>query len=142
MALLKKEAPVNLERLAPNELVSAYNLPTSTLSDVDIAFIKRRHFKLIEQEIAAAHPANHLPTIGFEVESPRKPYRLVDPMDYADLFDRIGMPRNKVNESTGTKDGTSYPTYWEFSPPPSYTASVQARILHELIAHHEGWRSE
>lgn len=113
--------------------LSVYNLPAPILSKSDMDFIKRRHFTLIGDEIAAAHPSNHLPTIGFEVESPRKPYRLVNSRDYVDFFDAIGMPRNRVNKFDDAGGRNPPSAFWEFSPPPSYSASVQARILHELI---------
>lgn len=95
-----------------------------------------RFINLTSQEVAASDPRNPLTTIGFEVESPKKLFnREQDSMSYAQLFDAIGMPRNKVNDVAyvNRENTSSWPIFWEFSPPPSYTASVQTRILCELI---------
>lgn len=87
-----------------------------------------RSYKLINDEVTMSDAKNPLPTIGFEVESPSKPFDSKgDTIGYKFFFDAIGMPRNKVNA------GEIVSTFWEFSPPPSYCAAVQRRILHELL---------
>lgn len=85
--------------------------------------------KLILKEQVASDTSNPLPTIGFEVESPSKVNDLYTNKDYGIFFDSIGMPRNEINSPA---EDFRFPR-WEFSPPPSYSASVQARILCELI---------
>lgn len=59
-------------------------------------------------------------------DNPRKLFSQENDSErYAEFFDAIGMPRNKINKTPNS--------FWEFSPPPSYTAQVQSRILCELI---------
>ena len=107
-----------------NYLVS--NKPSS-LDEVDW-FIQR--FKnLVGNEMLYAR-YGVLPTIGFEVESPRKQGNYLT-STYGALFDTLGMPRNKIN-SGDVSLTLSFPS-WEFSPPPSYSSAVQTRILCELI---------
>lgn len=98
--------------------------------------------RLIKEEIGVSDSDNPLPTIGVEVESPRKPFaddQIGNSLRYAEFFDTIGMPRNKVNERVDHSKLSiaSQPawdnTFWEFSPHPSYSTSVQNRILCELI---------
>lgn len=84
--------------------------------------------RLVRVEWAVSNPKNPLPTIGIEVEAPRKPFEKQDVSMYKEFFDAIGMPRNRVNAFPGETA-----EYWEFSPQPSYSAEVQARILSELI---------
>ncbi|MDZ4209615.1 MAG: hypothetical protein U1C56_00380, partial [Candidatus Curtissbacteria bacterium] len=83
---------------------------------------------LVRIERAASDSESPLPTIGVEVETPRKPFEKQEVSLYKEFFDAIGMPRNRANTFP---DETT--TYWEFSPEPSYSAEVQARILSELI---------
>ena len=111
--------------------LAAYNYATfvSGVSDNQIRHFLHRFDELVGQERAAADPQNPLPTIGIEVESPRKLFEKErDGLNYANFFDVLGMPRNRVNFNLSQAFA-----YWEFSPPPSYTASVQTRILSELI---------
>lgn len=84
---------------------------------------------LILEERVASNPSNPLPTIGFEVESPKKAGLFYTNKNYGRFFDLIWLPRNKLNPRTHDEQFDR----WEFSPPPSYSASVQARILCELI---------
>ena len=89
---------------------------------------------LITEEREASSPFNPLPTIGIEIESPNKPLRMKPVLfdEYARFFDKIGMPRNKINKSfVEFFDGD--PSYWEFSPPPSFSARVQSTIISQLI---------
>lgn len=89
---------------------------------------KRRLSQMIAGEITASDLTDPRPTIGFEVESPKKSFdKERDSSNYSYFFDAIGMPRNKANA------GTNAAIFWEFSPPPAYSAAVQRRILHELI---------
>lgn len=84
--------------------------------------------RLVRIERTASDSESPLPTIGIEVETPRKPFEKQEAPCYKEFFDAIGMPRNRTNVFP---DETT--TYWEFSPEPSYSAEVQARILSELI---------
>lgn len=100
-------------------------------------FILQTQLKLLPLEQKLWDSQSPLPTIGIEVESPRKPFnlrRLENYLEYSNFFDLIGMPRNKVNGASYTAESPpGYEIFWEFSPPPSYSAVVQKRILFELI---------
>lgn len=84
--------------------------------------------RLVRMEWTASDSESPLPTIGIEVETPRKPFKKQEVSRYKEFFDAIGMPRNRANVFPDEKT-----SYWEFSPEPSYSAEVQARILNELI---------
>lgn len=76
----------------------------------------------------------HLPTVGFEIETPTLPflnYRGMFSTDYRLFFNQIGIPRNHVNADSELEAGHN--TYWEFSPKPSFSAGVQSRVISELI---------
>jgi len=76
----------------------------------------------------------HLPTIGFEIETPRLPFynhRAIFPRKYKPFFDSMDMPRNRVNADAILNQGDV--EYWEFSPAPSFSPTVQARIISELV---------
>lgn len=100
-------------------------------------YILKVQSKLFSVEYKGWNINSPLPTIGIEVESPRKPFnlrRLENYLAYSHFFDLIGMPRNKANSANySIESPPDYEIYWEFSPPPSYSASVQKRILFELI---------
>ncbi len=86
---------------------------------------------LIHTESMASHTYNFLPTIGIEVEVPQVNMKYdyeAQAVKYARFFDAIGMPRNRSNGNLN-----DIKSRWEFSPRPSYSAQVQARILSELI---------
>lgn len=86
----------------------------------------RRFSPLVSHEMKA-YRNPRLPTIGFEVESPRKLFdQKRDYPKFGEFFDTLGMPRNKANKTNAN-------SYWEFSPWPSYDARVEMRILSELI---------
>lgn len=109
-------------------VLSYYNyLVSRDLSQKSDTILGNRINNLINEEITASDPDNPLPTIGVEVETPRKIKRSLNFNQYCTFFDDIGMPRNEANLSS--LEGL----YWEFSPPPSYSASVQSRIVSELI---------
>ncbi len=79
-----------------------------------------------------------LPTIGWEVEIPRKPFRIQASRTgmYALFFDFMGLPRNRnhsyvVPGNLGTYSNASF--NWEFSTAPAYSAAVVNRTLCELI---------
>lgn len=113
-------------------ILAIYNQdPTNNVDYERATEVIGRFPNMVSSEVAAAKDENPLPTIGFEVESPKKPFdRVNDSEKYAKFFDTITMPRNKVN---GRVDQPTGSDFWEFSPPPSYSAIVQRRILHELI---------
>lgn len=84
-----------------------------------------------EQE-AAENEA--LPTIGVEIETPRLPFynhRAIFPSEYKSFFDSIHMERNRINADAILNQGDV--EYWEFSPAPSFSPTVQARIISELV---------
>jgi hypothetical protein len=93
--------------------------------------------RLREKEQKMANPYLPLPTIGWEVEIPRKPFKSSRAGMYALFFDFMGMPRNKnfnfvvpgENPNIYKPSGLS----WEFSTIPSYSAAVANRTLSELI---------
>lgn len=89
--------------------------------------ISKKLSPLIDEELREGQ-RNILPTIGIEVESPRRTTVQYLAHEYGVFFDFVGMPRNKIN-----KYGNSDFPMWEFSPPPSYSADVQARVLAGLI---------
>lgn len=108
-------------------VLSCYNFLNFTKRE-DFENLFQRLDPLGENELIASDVNNPLPTIGIEVEVPRKPYNhQADFPRYAAFFDTIGMPRNRINTSIGNA------SHWEFSPPPSFTGAVQTRILCELI---------
>ncbi|OGH16778.1 MAG: hypothetical protein A3C30_00345 [Candidatus Levybacteria bacterium RIFCSPHIGHO2_02_FULL_40_18] len=90
--------------------------------------VEHQIMKLAKTE-ALALGIPHLPTIGFEVESPRKPYILgsknvINFEKYEELFKNMGFPKNRASSIS----------MWEFSPPPSFSSDVQVYILNQLIA--------
>lgn len=93
----------------------------------DKSILLKRLTNLVKEEIVSSDLTNPLPTIGIEIETPRKVVRKEKFYEYAEFFDEIGMPRNKINRITFGED------CWEFSPSPSYCASTQSRIIAELI---------
>lgn len=113
-------------------ILASYNFLAKGGDEKNLDKTSTRFDALIQQELTASDPRNSLPTIGLEVETPRKPLKLSLADNnlyeqYAQFFDLVGMPRNKINT------GKSKYSYWEFSPFPSYSVLVQARILSELI---------
>lgn len=113
-----------LEALNLSLALILYNYSLSEcFTEVNNEYILGRNLRLVEREIEASDPNNPLPTIGFEVESPRKPYSESLGRKYAEFFDAIGMPRNKANVKKGEMNNLA--AFWEFSPPPSYTSSTQ-----------------
>lgn len=134
-SLVEKEELDDFPALQVALALSIYNMETVGFGQ-NTQF-SRRLEKLIGEEIKASSKTNPLPTIGIEVESPRKPFdRFRDSPDYAEFFDAVGMPRNRVNSLSNYKSrakSETWPNFWEFSPPPSYTAAVQSRILCELV---------
>lgn len=98
--------------------------------------LKDRLIELALIEEVASHDLHPLPTIGVEIEVPRKPYQGMKGIyfeKFAPFFDTIGMPRNSQNVSAADILEEQEYFSWEFSPPPSYTAAVQNRIMSELI---------
>lgn len=95
--------------------------------------------KSVEQSLSS--PDNPLPTIGWEVEIPRKPFKTSRVGIYALFFDFIGLPRNKNHSSIVPGNPRTYnssaswvtPFFWEFSTAPAYSAAVANRTLSELI---------
>ncbi len=89
---------------------------------------------LRQAEKSVSGPDNPLPTIGWEVEIPRKPFQTSRAGMYALFFDFMGLPRNKNHTSIvpGDTPSTS-PFFWEFSTAPAYSAVVANRTLCELI---------
>ena len=123
-------------------ILSSYNRsgvkPES--DDPNYFLFSGKYTALVDAELRASDPSNMLPTIGIEVESPRKLFdEDRDSIQYAIFFDSltgIGMPRNRVNSSSSMdnfRTAGNTALFWEFSPPPSYSAAVQARIISELI---------
>lgn len=125
--------------LFPSAAVAAnlayYNFRTSEYSDDKNArrMLDMRLGQLCRDEQEALENP-HLPTIGFEIETPTLPflnYRSMFSTDYRLFFNQIGIPRNHVNGDQELEAGHN--TYWEFSPKPSFSAGVQSRIISELI---------
>ncbi len=110
-----------------------YNLLSSGSIDSDSleAFFKRFGI-LTQKEALFADKNNPFPPIGVEVEVPRKVMKPENLPAYADFFDKIGMPRNKVNKHLDDLTYLSF-SFWEFSPHPSYYAGTQSSIISELI---------
>lgn len=110
-----------------------YNLSTAEPLDSKTYKIFYNRFRILaNKEKSFADPANPFPTIGTEVEVPRKRVKINDLPAYAAFFDELGMPRNKVNRAI-IPWPESHGQYWEFSPPPSFYAGTQSRIISELI---------
>lgn len=112
--------------------LALYNFLAKGGEEKDLGDASLRLKRLAEEEIAASYISNPLPSVGIEVESPRRPFMFSSYLYekykyYKEFFDFMGMPRNKVNEDGRISD------YWEFSLRPSYSASTQARILSELL---------
>ena len=88
----------------------------------------------VEQSISGSD--NLLPTIGWEVEIPRKPFQTSRAGMYALFFDFMGLPRNKNHTNITPGNPGPYqvtPFFWEFSTAPAYSAAVANRTLCELI---------
>ncbi len=132
----RKDAPYYSESLKLAIALSLYNAKYTTQANgKEKGEINRRTRKhaidLIRTESDAAQSHNILPTIGIEVEVPQIPMRFdyeTTALKYAEFFDAMNMPRNRSNERL-----KNIKSRWEFSPKPSYSAQVQARILSELI---------
>lgn len=91
---------------------------------------------LRQVEKSASGPDNPLPTIGWEVEIPRKPFQTSRAGMYALFFDFMGLPRNRNHTSIvpGNPSTYAYSSFlWEFSTAPAYSAVVVSRTLCELI---------
>ncbi|HSW97716.1 MAG TPA: hypothetical protein VLF89_07875 [Candidatus Saccharimonadales bacterium] len=105
-----------------NAQVNHYSNPSKNSLLLD------RWENLIQQEYTA-QLSPQLPPIGIELESHifpdffKEESRLVA---YKQFFDRINFPENEVNK-------IPYSLYWEFAPPPSYSAEVQETIKRELV---------
>lgn len=85
-------------------------------------------------ERSVSNPDNPLPTIGWEVEIPTKPFPVSRAGMYALFFDFMGLPRNKNHTSIvpGNRTGYEY-FFWEFSTNPAYSVAIANRTLCELI---------
>lgn len=92
---------------------------------------------LRQVEKSVSNPDNPLPTIGWEVEIPRKPLNVSRVGMYALFFDFMGLPRNRDRTSVVPGSPSTYERsssfFWEFSTAPAYSAAVVRRILCELI---------
>ena len=109
------------------------NVPTAQKDMFKLSLIDRLD-GLARTELHTANPDNIFPTVGFEVETPLKPFcnrREIFGNSYRPFFDSIGMPRNMVNSDNHISSDAV--EYWEFAPKPSFSANVQQRILSELI---------
>lgn len=127
-----KKAISESEFASPSNLACAGNLWLyNTPSDQWPRVLGKLH-DLKMHEIVASARNNPLPTIGWEVESPRKPFERHRAPLYARFFDLMGLPRNKVNADSATISvfGTGM---WEFSIEPAYSSCVANRTLCELI---------
>ncbi|MEN9406864.1 MAG: hypothetical protein RLZZ455_80 [Candidatus Parcubacteria bacterium] len=83
--------------------------------------------RLRTRELAAAETTAFLPTIGIEIEADLEPYRMqteIANLQYEVFFRTLRMPSNHAS---------SVNDYWEFSPPPSYSAFTTSRIAYELL---------
>lgn len=103
--------------------------------------------RLLEVETRMSAKDNPLPTIGWEVESPRIPYKIAQGGMYALFFDFMGLPRNREQEKLVPGNPSTYKSFWEFSTTPAYSAAVANRTLCELIKgnfipHLEGFSTE
>lgn len=107
-----------------------YNSPTERWPA-----ILRKLDRLRQTEKSLLNPNNPLPTIGWEIEIPRKPLWRSRAGMYALFFDFMGLPRNRINTSIVPGDIETYPrTFnWEFSTTPACSAAVANRTLCELI---------
>ena len=88
--------------------------------EMDIARLRTR-------ELAAARTTSFLPTIGIEIEADLEPYRTqteIENLKYDDFFSALKMPANRASDVYD---------YWEFTPPPSYSAFTTSRIAYELL---------
>ncbi len=110
--------------------LALYNLFTSTSDSRSFDLLSDRFGSLANKEKAFSDPKNPFPTIGIEIEVPKKVVNPSDFSSYALFFDKVGMPRNRLN---ATGDHAILGTHWEFSPPPSYSSETQSRIIAELI---------
>lgn len=134
-ALAGKALPSYTESLRLAATLSIYNANhiRERLPAAESWLIKKRAasgvHNLIDAENKAADPSNPLPTVGIEVEVPRVPLRAASTIvpEYITFFDAIGMPRNRINTLPSQIHA------YEFSPRPSFSAEVQARILSELL---------
>lgn len=92
---------------------------------------------LRQVEKSVSSPDNPLPTIGWEVEIPRKPFNVSRAGMYALFFDFMGLPRNRDRTSVVPGSPSTYARsssfFWEFSTAPAYSAAVASRTLCELI---------
>lgn len=93
---------------------------------------KLRQLYVIESE--ATLPSCLLPTIGWEVEIPRKPFNSFWSAKYALFFDLLDLPRNRIHKNVIPGKEATYPhDMWEFSTTPAFSAAVANRTLAELI---------
>lgn len=95
-----------------------------TITDMDLIKELTRLHAMIRDEEEAAKDA-HLPTIGIEIEVPEKKFPLGSPT-YSKLAKWLNDNGIPVDKDFSDLEPT------EFSLPPSYSAHVQARMLHEL----------
>ena len=109
-----------------------YNTPTDRWP-----VISRKLDLLKQVERSLSSTDNPLPTIGWEVEIPRKPFQSPRYGMYALFFDFMGLPRNRNQTSVIPGNLSTYSPYgsfnWEFSTTPAYSAAVAKRTLCELI---------
>lgn len=112
-----------------------YNNPTERWPAVLRKLTVLRHI-----EESSSGPDNSLPTIGWEVEIPRKPFKTSRAGIYALFFDFIGLPRNRNHTSIvpgeplpSSWGQPTFPFFWEFSTAPAFNAAVVNRTLSELI---------
>ncbi len=91
----------------------------------DFTNLEKRFKRLVHQEGTSSN-LRFLPTIGIEVESPRKKFCINGEEkrhSYEKISNNLRMPINRASSSWG----------WEFSTPPSYSSDVQAYLLNQLI---------
>lgn len=128
--------PAALASLNVAGALALYNFEKNAPQDQKGALrpvLKDRLLDLAQKEVLAVDK-ELLPTVGFEIETPAKPFlnkRNIFGCSYRPFFDSIGMPRNLINTDGHIKEDAVQ--YWEFAPLPSYSAGVQQRIISELI---------
>lgn len=131
----KRVKPQDHPALTTAVALAFYNLYLGESSEKHEKQLFKRLNSLVSYEEEASHPSNPLPTIGWEVESPRIPAmkerrKIQD--NYSAFSPLIGLPLNRVN-STPYYFSSASGWYWEFSPYPAFAWQTQARILSELI---------
>lgn len=92
-----------------------------------------RPSRVVKKELQAAKSSSPLPTIGFEIENLQVPLKRLSDLSsfkgYSLLMPALNFPPNVAN-------GNGFPgedSFYEIAPHPSFSASTQAEIIHQLI---------